>query len=222
MPRKVPTEGAIVKLPEPTLPPPAIAAAVAIPTPSKIQMPKPASPDPAAAPLPAKQPASATAPATAAIAQLEPSPPAKLATKPASRPSSRTEPDDSWTKLSTLGVLGMAAVGAGVWLIRRRKTTRRLRCRHRGARRALARRQGARWLTAGRARWVVAITPQNVRMLGQWRKADAPAQLPMAQAGFEGAEPRVRGCRARFHPARGTDEREPGRRLRRVTRSAQP
>ena len=36
------------------------------------------------------------------------------------------------------------------------------------------------WLSAGPREMIVSVTAQQVRMLGQWRKADVPASLPAA------------------------------------------
>ena len=76
--------------------------------------------------------------------------------------------------------LGMAAAGFGIWWMRRRK----------GpfappasieiiAQRSLGGKARIVWLSAGQHEMIVSVTSQQVRMLSQWRKPDAPA-LPYA------------------------------------------
>jgi flagellar biogenesis protein FliO len=93
------------------------------------------------------------------------------------------EPDDAWSKISMYGALGLAAIGAGIWLIRRRKGGHVP--AHSSieiiAQRSLGGKARIVWLSAGQREMIVSVTAQQVRMLGQWRKTDA-ASLPSAHA----------------------------------------
>jgi flagellar biogenesis protein FliO len=90
--------------------------------------------------------------------------------------------DDPWSRISMYGALGLAAAGAGVWLLRRR------RIRPGGpaasieviAQRSLGGKARIVWLSAGSREMIVSVTAQQVRMLGQWRKTESPAALPAA------------------------------------------
>jgi hypothetical protein len=89
--------------------------------------------------------------------------------------------------------LGMALAGAGIWLLRRRRaslpppaTIEIL------AQRSLGGRARIVWLSAGPREMIVSVTPQQVRMLGQWRKAETAAALPGAYTHSD-AQPPARG-----------------------------
>ncbi|HUJ61670.1 MAG TPA: flagellar biosynthetic protein FliO, partial [Kofleriaceae bacterium] len=164
LPRKLPADGAVVKLPEPTLPPALAAAVAAAPAPKALPAPEVAAPAP---------------PKAAAIVAPRPAPaaPARLATG-----------DDSSSSMSTYGMLGLAAVGVGIWLIRKRKQSALPQSSIEViAQRSLGGKARIVWLSAGQRELIVSVTPQAVHMLGQWRKdAPMPAALPFAQA-----EPRL-------------------------------
>lgn len=155
LPRTVPADGVSITLPEPTVP--RVEPEIATP-PQSIA-------PPAAIETPAAAPQVAT---TAGLPTVDP----------------RREPEAPWSKLTMYGVFGLAAAGLAAWMARRR----------RGAlaappaievvaQRALGGRAKVVWLTAGGRDMVVAVTPQQVRMLGQWRKQEKreKPELPSAQ-----------------------------------------
>lgn len=108
-----------------------------------------------------------------------------------------SEQGDRWSKISMYGVLGLAAAGAGIWLMRRRRaqllpaTTIDV-----VAQRSLGGKARIVWLSAGPREMIVAVTGQQISLLGQWRKSDAAAEpsreltreLP-AELGLEVAAP---------------------------------
>ncbi len=160
VPRTVPAEGEIIDLPEPTLPPELAAKAAAI------------APIPTIAP-PAAPHAAPTAAATA------PTPPAAQppATKPAtSAPIAKApEPRDNTPIL--LG-LTLAALGGAVWLKRRNRAPKEPASSIEViAQRSLGAKAKVVWLRAGEREMIVAVSPQSVRTLGQWKKGDAPADV---------------------------------------------
>lgn len=195
VPRKVPAEGEVIKLPEPTLPP-EIAAAIAVPQPTKIEVPK-IEPKPAATPE-AKP---------AIIQEAKPADPEPIAkaVKPTPPPRLAAEPEDAWMKLSGYGALGLAAAGVGVWLMRKRKANQApVSTIEVLAQKSLGGKARIVWLAAGPREMVVSVTPQAVRMLGQWRKADGPAitpQLPFAHALPERATSQSEVTRAAQKPS---------------------
>jgi len=91
------------------------------------------------------------------------------------------ESDDAWSKVTTYGALGLAAAGAGIWLMRRRKahlaTTATIEVI---AQRSLGGKARILWLSAGPRELIVSVAGAQVRLLGQWRKTDAPSALPAA------------------------------------------
>lgn len=108
----------------------------------------------------------------------QPAQPAQLASAP---PSPLSRP-------SVLAVLALAAIGGGVWLMRRRKGNPEAASSiDIIAQRSLGAKAKVVWLAAGSREMVVAVTPQQVRVLGQWKKTDGPAEraspveLPHAQ-----------------------------------------
>jgi flagellar biogenesis protein FliO len=157
-PRKLPVEGEAVKLPEPTLPP-ALAATLAKPEPKPAAKPEPKKPEPAAA------------------AKIEPPPapkPDPVPTKKAAQIPTVTD-DDASSKLAMYAALGLAAIGGGLWIMKKRKTAQvQTASIDVVAQRSLGGKTKIVWLTAGAREMLVAVTPQNVRMLGQWDKGDAP------------------------------------------------
>jgi flagellar biogenesis protein FliO len=87
-----------------------------------------------------------------------------------SRPS-----DDSWSKISLYAALGLAAAGAGIWMMRRRRAQQSpIATIEVVAQRSLGGRARIVWLSAGQREMIVSVAGQQVRMLGQWRKSELP------------------------------------------------
>ena len=82
--------------------------------------------------------------------------------------------------LTVAVVLALVAIGCGVWIMKRRKTSKLpVATIDVIAHRQLGSKAEVVWLAAGTREMVIAITPQNVRMLGQWQKSDGPpAEMP--------------------------------------------
>jgi flagellar biogenesis protein FliO len=203
VPRKLPDGDVAPRLPEPTLPP-AVAARLAAraapepPAPGLGPRVEPAAPPPAPAapPGPAAHPRSA-ADALAAPTSGSTAPPADHAAPPTAAPPARplspalaADRGDAWSQISIYAALGLAIAGAGVWLMRRRRALP-------GgaaasievlAQRTLGGKARVVWLRAGQREMIVAVTAQQVRMLGQWRASEPAAELPTAQT-RAGAEP---------------------------------
>jgi len=97
------------------------------------------------------------------------------------RPELASEHDDAWSRISMLLALGLAATGGGIWLMRKRRgrpgTASSIEVI---AQRSLGGKARIVWLSVGQHEMVVSVTAQQVRMLSQWRKTDAPAVLPHA------------------------------------------
>jgi flagellar biogenesis protein FliO len=168
-PRQVPAEGAIVKLPEPTLP----AVVPTILRPVAVEPAKPVEPPKAVVTEPAK-PLTSTVPL---VAKAEP--------KPIVHAALTAAPDDeSWTKLSTYGAIGLAIAGIGAWILKRRRTQQpAVSTIDVIAQRSLGGKAKIVWFSAGGRDMVVAVTPNQVRMLGQWKRTGEPAvRLPEATA----------------------------------------
>jgi flagellar biogenesis protein FliO len=95
------------------------------------------------------------------------------------------ESEDTWSKISMYGALGLAAAGAGVWWMRRRRGTVAPSASIEViAQRSLGGKARILWLTAGPRELIVSVTAQHVRLLGQWPRADATSQtnaFPAAQ-----------------------------------------
>ena len=168
VPRQVPVDGAIVKLPEPTLPPEIAQQIAATPAPKLIGPELPPHPKPAAATT-TTAPAPAPAQKPAAASTVAPAAPATQDTKPATA----TEPDDRWSNFSMYAALGLAAAGCGLWLIKKKKAQQGpMASIEVIAQRSLGGKAKIVWLAAGPREMIVAVTAQQVRMLGQWRKTD--------------------------------------------------
>lgn len=78
---------------------------------------------------------------------------------------------------SLYAMLGIAALGLGVWIVRRRRGA--LGPAHSIdviAQRAVGAKARIVWLAAGGREMIVAITPQQICVLGQWRKQAVGAQ----------------------------------------------
>ncbi len=165
-PRKVPAEGELAKLPEPTLP-----AAIA---PPKVVAPEP----PAAKPAP--RPSETEHEPLAAVATEH-----KAQTASPAPTLGAPDQSDAWSKITTYGALGLAAAGCGVWLMRRKKAQpSAMQTIELIAQRSLGAKAKMMWLAAGDRELIVSVTPQHVRMLGSWPRgsSQAPAMMPRAQA----------------------------------------
>jgi flagellar biogenesis protein FliO len=87
------------------------------------------------------------------------------------------------------GALGLAAAGAGIWLLRRRRTRPGTPASIEIiAQRSLGGKARIVWLSAGPREMIVSVTAQQVRMLGQWPRTEVAAQLPVAHTHADPAE----------------------------------
>jgi len=194
-PRLVPAVGAAIVLPEPTLPAALAAKLAQAPVPvATVTAPAPVAPEAkVAAPVPPTE--------TKPEPKAEPKTTEPVAATTAPTPATTAKPatvapakEDAWQKLSMYGAIGLAAIGCGMWLLRRRKAQQ-------GvvstidviAQKSLGGKAKIVWFTAGGREMVVAVTPQAVRMLGQWKKSAgnteniASSPLPAAQTYAEGS-----------------------------------
>jgi flagellar biogenesis protein FliO len=206
VPRTLPAEGAAPRLPDPTLSP-ELAAAVARIDPTRPILgpqlepartreapdraattadalaPQPPRPVPAAdaRPAPKADPAiGATGPTGIATAAAPATPERAGNGKPLAR-SLAADADDSWANISMYAALGLAVVAVGIWLMRRRRgNTSTPATIEVIAQRSLGGKARIVWLSAGPREMLVSVTPQQVRMLGQWRKAEVATALPGA------------------------------------------
>jgi flagellar biogenesis protein FliO len=186
--------GTVNPLPEPT-------------TTTATQAPKPTTEQAAQAPIPAanieENPAPApdptaaiTAPTTVApttnatnttnaanAAPTSPTPTTEPA--PPATPAKVAKKTDSNLPNNLVIMAGLAFIAAGLWVVKRRKAKAAPAATiDVVAQRALGGKAKVVWLSAGDREMVVAVTPQNVRMLGQWKKADADvvAEYPVFPA----------------------------------------
>ncbi len=178
-PREVPLEGARVVLPEPTLPT-HIAAKLTTP---------------AIGPqLPKQDVKEDVKPAAAANEKLETKPEAKA---PDALPRKEDEkksflaPEEPSSNFSMYAMGGLGAIALGLYLFKKKKaaTAPVASTIDVVATRSLGSKAKVVWLNAGGREMVVAVTPQAVRMLGQWKKSEnasfsngTPANMPFAQA----------------------------------------
>jgi len=187
VPRKVPAEGQTVKLPEPTLPP-AIAAKLA----EAQQAATKAESTPAAKPAIAKTETPSVEPTADAKPEIksEIKPEAKVEPKPepkAKKAIPTVSDDDATSKLSMYIAAGLGAIGLGVWLLKRKKgVTATPSTIDVIAQRSLGGKAKVMWIAAGSREMIVAVTPQSVRMLAQWKRAinggeEIAMPLPAAQ-----------------------------------------
>jgi len=174
-PRTIPPEGSKFVLPEPTLPPDLVAKLAKHEAAIKPE-PKPESkPD---AELDARLGLKVATPDREA-------PVAPLASVPTTKPDQPAIgiAEEPTSRLSLYVMLGLAAIGCGVWILRRRKAAQPPTSSIEViAQRSLGAKAKVVWLAAGGREMVVSVTAQQVRMLGQWRKQGAPASLPTALA----------------------------------------
>jgi flagellar biogenesis protein FliO len=176
-PRTVPAEGATVLLPEPTLPP-ELAAKLA---------PKP-EPKAETKAEPKAEPKTESKP-VAPMPSSNPTPPTTNATPPAP-PAKLDLPKDSGGSNLTLYALGgIGAIAAGVWLLKKKKPAPPATSIEVIAQRALGGKAKMVWVSVGEREMVVAVTQQQVRMLGQWPKGQQPhATGPQSYASFAPSE----------------------------------
>ena len=108
--------------------------------------------------------------------------PAPAPTTPAA-PKLELAPEPSSSNGSLYAMIAIAALGLGVWYVRRRRGAQAPAASIDViAERALGGRAKVVWFSAGGREMLVAITQQQVCVLGQWRKAETRAQLPEAHA----------------------------------------
>nr|HEX4316677.1 flagellar biosynthetic protein FliO [Kofleriaceae bacterium] len=99
------------------------------------------------------------------------------------KPIASATADDGGTPMATYIGGGLLAIAAGVWLWRRKKkpampqTTIDV-----IAQRSLGGKAKIVWLGAGGRELLVAVTPNNVRLLGDWPRGEAPATAQIATA----------------------------------------
>jgi flagellar biosynthesis protein FliO len=216
VPRKLPTDGLAPRLPDPTMSP-ALAAAVAradqTPGITLGPRPDPAPPRPLPSPPPAVAPEPAPAATPAAIPDATPAaapvlgPQLPRAAAPAApapdaitahtRPDSEPRPpppvlapssDDSWSKIAMYGALGLAAAGAGIWILRHRRAQLPAAASIEiVAQRALGGKARLVWLSAGPHEMIVSVTAQQINLLGQWPRSERPAALAAPATGVVAA-----------------------------------
>ncbi|MEJ7600378.1 MAG: flagellar biosynthetic protein FliO [Kofleriaceae bacterium] len=189
-PRDRRRDGATVRLPEPTL---SAVAAIAPVTP--IGPEKPATPK--SEPKLEAKPEAKIDPKTEASAS-----PVTPADAPAKAEPAAGAPKQAFLKapepssnVTTYALLGLSAICVGAWFLKRKRAALApVSSIEVIAQRSLGAKAKIVWLTAGGREMVVAVTPQSVRMLGQWKKApeqELQAPLPEAHALIEPRYPRA-------------------------------
>jgi LPXTG-motif cell wall-anchored protein len=154
-PRTIPADGTTVTLPDPTIP-----AALA----NKLV---PVGPQP-----PVKETAPPKQEAKPVVAEVKPE--AKPEPKQEAKPF-LAEPSGGSSNNTLYAMGGLCAIALGIWIIRKRKTAQApVSTIDVIAQRALGNKAKVVWLTAGGREMIVAVTAQQVRMLGQWNKGEAP------------------------------------------------
>lgn len=209
-PRIVPADGARIVLPEPTIPAelakqlegpkpatavaPTVATAPVVPAPVMAPPPPPATAPNILAPVNLAPKLAPESGARSDVVKLDATPPD---TASGSRPPERAKPqkpevktpepnDDPWSKLAMYGAVGLAGVGCGSYLLKKKRANQGpLGTIDVIAQKSLGGKAKIVWFTAGGREMVVAVTPQAIRMLGQWdRPADGHirnSNLPTAQ-----------------------------------------
>jgi flagellar biogenesis protein FliO len=196
-PREVPAEGARVVLPEPTLPK-EIAAKIG---PQPVVGPQP--------PVVEKKPEAAAA-TTEAKPEVKAEP--KLETKPEVKPEEKKDekksflaPEEPSSNFSMYMMAGLGAIALGLWLLKKKKQAAGGRKIESSidviATKSLGSKAKVVWLNAGGREMVVAVTPQQVRMLGQWKKSESTTpsmreqpEMPFAQALDNATQPTKRAA----------------------------
>lgn len=105
-----------------------------------------------------------------------PPPPAPAIAKPVPAPAptiqTATKQESPISKFSMFAALGLVAVGCGAWILKRRKTAEPSATIEVIAQRGIGAKAKVVWLAAGQREMLIAVTPQHVRMLGQWKKGE--------------------------------------------------
>jgi flagellar biogenesis protein FliO len=160
IPRKVPAAGAAVL--EPTV---------------RVSEP-PAAPEVVAPVVEAPAPPPAPAPVAT---------PTPVTTKP---PIATAPPAQSpFSQFSTIAALALAGIGCVGWVLRkRRKAQGSLSTIEVIAQRSLGGKARVVWLSAGPRELLVSVTPQQVRVIGQWKAGEAVPVLPTAQISNPGTD----------------------------------
>ncbi len=169
VPRALPAAGETVTLPEPTLPPELIAQAAAI------------------APVPTIERPVTTTQAAPTPAPIVETPPAAQPASPPDKPTRATAARAPEPRNNTpiLLVLALAALGSGLWLKRRnRKPVEAASSIEIVAQKALGAKAKIVWVRAGEREMIVAVSPQSVRTLGQWKRdaRDMHGRAPLPEA----------------------------------------
>ena len=88
--------------------------------------------------------------------------------------------DDDWSKIALYAALGVGAAGAGVWVMRRRRGAHpdAIASIDVIAQRSIGGKARLVWFRAGPREMIVAVTAQQVRMLGQWRRTERASERP--------------------------------------------
>jgi flagellar biogenesis protein FliO len=175
-PRIVPPDGAAVVMPEPTIPAELVKQVEAVVAPVAA---------PVVAPVVAPAPLPAVVERTPEV-KVTPEPRTPDVSKPAKSIAKLAEPDDAWSKLAMYGAIGLAGIGCGAYLLKKKRASQDpLSSIDVIAQRSLGGKAKVVWFTAGGREMIVAVTPQAVKLLGQWDAksvAMVPASLPFAQS----------------------------------------
>lgn len=203
VPRALPAAGQTVVLPEPTLPPELIAQAAAIAPVPTIERPAVTATQAAPAPAPVAEPPPAAQPA---------SPPANA--QPGRTTAARAPEPHNNTAI--LLVLALAALGSDLWLKRKnRKPAEAASSIEIVAQKALGAKAKIVWVRAGEREMIVAVSPQSVRTLGQWKRdaremhgrAPLPEAVTHSAAADTASSPAVAGIlKLRARTSTNTDE----------------
>jgi LPXTG-motif cell wall-anchored protein len=154
-PRVIPAEGTTVQLPEPTIP-----AALA----NKVI---PVGPQP-----PVVEPPKVEAKPTPTVAPPPPAP-----AKPDAKPLLAADTGSSSSNMMYV-MGGLCAIALGIWIVKKKRTTQLPATTIDViAQRSIGGKAKVVWFAAGTREMIVAVTPQNVRMLGQWKKGETPAPM---------------------------------------------
>lgn len=176
VPRELPAAGQTITLPEPTLPPQLAAKAAAIAPVPTIET-KPAAPRAETTHTPA---AGVQTPAT-------PASPAQTAPATGTKPGPIARAPEPRDNTPILLALTLAAFGSAVWLKRRngKKPVEPSNSIEVVAQKSLGAKAKIVWVRAGERDMIVAVSPQSVRTLGQWKRTDAQtasARSPLPEA----------------------------------------
>jgi flagellar biogenesis protein FliO len=179
IPRAIPAAGTTIELPDPTM--------ANVPSVVKVELPEPPKPEVKAEvkaeapkteePKPeAKTEPKTEEPKAAATIETKPAPVADkpLPTKPHAERSLEKEAESPMSKAKMLGIMAIVAIGCGFWLLKKRKKQ----ASNESSIEVLAQHSiGAKakvvWIAAGGREMVLAVTPQGVRMLSSWEKAQS-------------------------------------------------